>query len=329
MFTKEYVHYDIHGLASLIKKGEVSAHEVLDCAQKRVEEVNPVLNAVVTDCSEFANNCLSGMRGDEPFYGVPLLVKDLGHALKGVRFTQGSKFFAEHKAQASSDLVTRLISLGFVPFAKTNTPELGLSYVTESELFGPCRNPYDTQRTAGGSSGGSAAAVASGIAPIATASDGGGSIRIPAACCGLFGFKPTTGLTPTGPLVDELWSGMATNFVLARSVNDTAALFHHLAQGVPSYSPDAGKKSLRITCLEGAFPSVPIAPQCLEGVEVVKKVLKKMGHRIETKALPLDIDGIGLCAMTLIAANTYAEIKEQELNSLTLYECFTTCAANN
>lgn len=312
MLVKEYIHLDVHELASLIKSRQVGAKEALECALARIDEVNPALNAVVTDCSGFATQCLAQMRGDEPYYGVPLLVKDLGHDIEGTRSTEGSRFFSNNISMGTSELVNKLISLGFVPFAKTNTPELGLSYVTESVLFGPCRNPYDLSRTSGGSSGGSAAAVASGIAPVATASDGGGSIRIPAACCGLFGFKPTTGLTPTGPWVGELWSGMATNFVLTRSVRDSMALFNELGNKTQISTLPVNNKSLTITYLEGAFAPVAVDPQFMEAVSKVEALLKKTGHHLNKKHLELDLKGIGDSALTIIAANTCAVIKQQQ-----------------
>ena len=312
MLVKEYIRFDVHELASLIKSRQISPEETLKCALARIDEVNPVLNAVVTDCTGFALKCLAKMRGDEPYYGVPLLVKDLGYDLEGIRSTEGSRFFSSNTGLATSDMVSKMISLGFVPFAKTNTPELGLSYVTESSLFGPCRNPYDLGRTSGGSSGGAAAAIAAGIAPVSTASDGGGSIRIPAACCGLFGFKPTTGLTPTGPWADELWSGMATNFVLARSVRDSVALFGELANQIKINPYAPLKKTLEITYLEGVFPSVVVEPHCLEAVTKVEKLLKKAGHHFSKKHLALDLKAIGECTIILIAANTSAAIQMQE-----------------
>ncbi|WP_058514538.1 amidase [Legionella santicrucis] len=312
MLVNEYIRCDVHALAQLIKKKKISAREVLDCALMRANEVNPLLNAIVLSCPDFAMKCLKNLRGDEPYYGVPLLVKDLGHHITGVRSTEGSRFFAMNSDIFTSDLVTKLISLGFIPFAKTNTPELGLSYVTESILHGPCRNPYDLNRTCGGSSGGSAAAVSTGIAPIATASDGGGSIRIPASCCGLIGFKPTNGLTPSGPLTNELWSGMAVNFVLTRSLRDSEALFHELItpRKLPMPSP---KKVLNIIRLEGAFSPVPIASPYLIAIHQTEELLKKLGHRIQKRSLVLDFKTIGECALTLIAANTFTTIKIQEM----------------
>lgn len=312
MHVNEYIHYDVQELAELIKNHQVGAEEVLQCAQERLYQVNPSLNAVVTDCFEYAHQCLAKMKGNEPYYGVPLLVKDLGHAIEGIRLTEGSRFFANNLAETNSDLINKLIALGFVPFAKTNTSELGLSCVTDSNLFGPCRNPFDTMRTAGGSSGGSAAAIMAGIAPVATASDGGGSIRIPAACCGLFGFKPTPGLVPSGPWVDEAWSGMATSFILTRSMSDAIALFKNVINPMRLNRLSRKKKKLLITELTGVFAEVPIARECQEAVDKIKEILKNSGHRLNEVHLPLDLQVISSCAHTLIAASTYAKVKTQE-----------------
>lgn len=313
MLVNEYIRLDAQQLAQLIKKGETSAEEALNCAIKRMEEVNPLLNAIITDCSDWGYQQLIRMNGDEPYYGVPLLVKDLGFALQGVRNTGGSRFFQNNKGLATSDFIQRLLDLGFIPFAKTNTPELGLSYVTEPILFGPCRNPYDLNRSPGGSSGGSAAAVAAGVAPVATASDGGGSIRIPAACCGLFGFKPTHGLMPAGPWVEEQWSGMATNFILSRSIRDAADLFPLLAETIKLQpSQTILPKQLKFVQLEKAYLPVPIAEPCLAAVDKISAILRTQGHQVEKRTLALDLEKIGECSLILIAANTHAEIIQQE-----------------
>lgn len=312
MLIDEYIRYDAHDLAKLIKNRIVSPEEVLDCARERLMQVNSLLNAVVLDCSDFAYESLRQLKGNESYYGVPLLVKDLGHSLKGLRTSAGSHFFSDYLAKQNSDLIVHLMRLGFIPFAKTNTPELGLSYVTKPALFGPCRNPYDTNRSAGGSSGGAAASVAAGIAPIATASDGGGSIRIPAACCGLFGFKPTTGIIPSGPLVDELWSGLATNFLLARSLRDSFELFKKIAK--PIQNQQSTRTKYTITEVEGVFAEVPVASEYQEAVGLMKELLKAKGHKIIKRQLNLDLKTIGQSALTLIAANTYTVVKAHELD---------------
>lgn len=312
MLVSDYVCYDANQLALLIKNKQVTPEEVLECAWQRMQDVNPRINAVVAECFELAYQHLAKMQGTEPYYGVPLLIKDLGFDLQGVKSTEGSRFFANNTPVVTSDFVLRLIELGFVPIGKTATPELGLSYVTEPKIFGPCRNPLDESCTPGGSSGGSAAAVAAGIAPVATASDGGGSIRIPAACCGLFGFKPTPGLTPVGPWVNEVWSGMASKHVLTRSVRDSADLLLKLVQPGRTLMPVA-KKTLSITCLEGCFEDVPMASPCLDAVEYAKVLLRIAGHEVNTKKLVLDFEKIGACALTVVTANTCAIIKRQQM----------------
>jgi amidase len=321
MQFSEYYQQDAHDLAKLIKTKQISAKEALNCAITRMHEVNPVLNAIVTDCSDWAYEQLKLMRGDEPFYGVPILVKDLGFMIEGVPYTAGSRFAASFISPITSDFIKHLLAFGLLPFAKTNVPELGLSYVTESVLHGPCKNPYDLKRTPGGSSGGSAAAVAAGIAPVATGNDGGGSIRIPASCCGLFGFKPTPGLIPTGPLVGEAWSGLATSHVLTRSVRDSALLFELLtAENLKNLGQSdlLSKRRkfpgpLTIAILDGAFAPVPVAKPCLDALEQAIRVLKSLGHRVIERKLDLNLDAIGEAVLTIIAANTCAEIENGEL----------------
>ncbi|MBA2657437.1 MAG: amidase [Tatlockia sp.] len=319
MQLKEYCHLDAHELASLIKNKDLNPQEVLNCALERMHEVNPLINAVTRDCSDWAREQLKLMTGKEPFYGVPILVKDLGFTLSGIPHTAGSRFFSTTISPLTSDFILRLLALGMIPFAQTNVPELGLSFVTESQLFGPCRNPYDLTRTAGGSSGGSAAAVAAGIAPLATASDGGGSIRIPAACCGLFGFKPTPGLAPTGPYVAESWSGLASSYLLSRSVRDSASLFEPLTSTILNSSTsmetrfEKDQRPLTLAIIEDAFPKVSIEKPCFTALAEAERILKSMGHQIIRLPFSLDLDAISEVVITLIAANTWAEIESQQL----------------
>lgn len=321
MQLSEYCKQDAHSLAGLIKAKQLSPDDTLNFALTRMHEVNPMLNAIVTECSDWARKQLKLMSGNEPFYGVPILVKDLGFMMEGVPYTAGSRFYSSTIPPLNSDFINRLLALGFLPFATTNVPELGLSYVTESVLHGPCRNPYDLSRTPGGSSGGSAAGVATGIAPVATANDGGGSIRIPAACCGLFGFKPTSGLMPTGPWVSEAWSGLSAGHVLTRSVRDSALLFELLSARtlveakehlVSFRNKQRQQQALSITLLDGAFAAVPVAKPCIDAVEQTIAVLKELGHTVIQRRLVLDINAIGEAVGTLIAANTCAEIENQQ-----------------
>ena len=313
MQLTEYCQQDAHDLAKLIKAKILSPEEALSFALARMHEVNPLLNAIIRDCSAWAIEQLKFMQGDEPFYGVPVVVKDLGFFIQGEPTTAGSRFFAQSIAPENSDFINRLLAFGMLPFAKTNVPELGLSYVTESLLHGPCRNPYDLTRTPGGSSGGSAAAVAAGIAPIGTANDGGGSIRIPAACCGLFGFKPTPGLTPTGPWVSEAWSGLAANHVITRSVRDSAQLFELLTAKLPlTLWTKKEKKRLKVALVDGAFFPTPVAKPCLDAVEKALFAVKTLGHQVVERSLKLNLAAIGEAVLVIVAANTTAEVERQE-----------------
>ena len=190
---------DMTGLAEAIKSGDVSAKEVLEFSLDRLDERNPAVNAVISERREEARNEVSGGLPDGPLQGVPFVIKDLGMDVAGLPSTNGSRLFADAVAEKDSTLVERYRQAGLVVIGKTNTPEFGKNASTEPALFGPTRNPYALDRSPGGSSGGTAVAVAVGIVPGGHASDGGGSIRIPASACGLVGLKPSRGRTPTAP----------------------------------------------------------------------------------------------------------------------------------
>ena len=195
----DYDKYDGLGLAELVHKKEVKPGELLEEAIKRIEKLNPQLNAVIHKMYELARKPADGELPDCPFKGVPFLMKDILMAYAGVPLTNGSRFLKDYVPDHDSELVKRFKAAGVIVVGKTNPPEFGLLPVTEPELFGPTKNPWNLSRTPGGSSGGSAAAVAARMVPLAHASDGGGSIRIPASCCGVFGLKPTRGRNPIGP----------------------------------------------------------------------------------------------------------------------------------
>ena len=194
----DYRAHDATGLAKLIADKEVSAAEVMSAARERAAAVNPHINAIVRDVP-----VASGDTPGVPFAGVPFLIKDLAQDYAGLPTSSGSRSLMTTRAPEHATVVQRWIDAGLVIFGKTNTPEFGAKGITEPVAWGPARNPWDLGRTPGGSSGGSAAAVAAGIVPCAGANDGGGSIRIPAACCGLVGLKPGRGLTPSGPATGE------------------------------------------------------------------------------------------------------------------------------
>jgi Asp-tRNA(Asn)/Glu-tRNA(Gln) amidotransferase A subunit family amidase len=207
---QEYDEYDGLGLAALVRDKEITPAELVEEAIGRIEALNPQVNAVIHKVYDRAREAAAGNIPAGPFGGVPFLLKDLiSGAYEGAPLCSGSRFHSDYVADHTSALVQRYEAAGLIIVGKTNTPEYGLVPVTEPELFGPTNNPWDLGRTSGGSSGGSAAAVAAGMVPLAHGSDGGGSIRIPASCCGLFGLKPTRGRTPAGPVVGEAWQGLA------------------------------------------------------------------------------------------------------------------------
>jgi amidase len=243
----EYDQYDGLGLAELIKRGEISAEEICEEAISRIQKVNPKLNAVITPMYDIARKFVKESDLSGPFGGVPFLLKDLLEAHAGVPETKGSKAYKNNVTKNDSELVKRFKDTGLVILGKTNTPEFGLLGITEPELHGPTCNPWNVDHTPGGSSGGSAAAVASGMVPMASGNDGGGSIRIPASCCGVFGLKVSRGRNPTGPEHGILWQGAAVEHVITRSVRDSAGILdatHGGDIGAPYFIPHPSKPFL-------------------------------------------------------------------------------------
>ncbi len=301
MAMNDYEQYDAVGLADLVARGEVSALELLEEAIDRADARNPKLNAIVTRFDAQAREVAKELGPDAgPLAGVPFLVKDLNY-VKGVPCSSGSRLFADVVPDHDAEIVTRYRKAGLVLFGKTNTPEIGLDASTESRHLGPCHNPWNTDRTTGGSSGGAAAAVAAGILPVAHATDGGGSIRIPASCCGLVGLKPSRGRTPLGPDVGEGWGGMSVGHVVSRTVRDSAAFLdatHGPAPGDPYHAPwfdgkyldqcknDPGQ--LKIAVDLEPMTGAELNPACKQAVENTIALCEHLGHRVET-AFP-DID---------------------------------------
>ena len=243
----EYVDYDGLGLAELVRTREVAATEILEAAIRRIERLNPTLNAVVTKVYDEARAEALALDAKAPFVGVPFLLKDLGGAQAGVPLSAGSRFFAHAPAPADAEIVKRHKRAGLMILGRTNTPEFGLSATTEPVLFGPTRNPWDPTRTAGGSSGGSAAAVTARMVPLSHASDGGGSIRIPASCCGLFGMKTTRNRNTLAPYAGESLAGCSVEHVVSRSVRDSAAALDATAgpaPGDPYFAPPPARPFL-------------------------------------------------------------------------------------
>jgi amidase len=304
----DLTHLDVIAQAELVRRKQVKPIELVDAAIERIERVNPQLNAVVTPMYDLARAAASGPLPDGPFDGVPFLLKDLTAAYAGVRMASGSRFLRDYVAPADSDLVVRFKRAGLIVLGKTNTPEFGLVPTTEPVLFGPTRNPWDTTRTPGGSSGGSAAAVASGMVPAAHGNDGGGSIRIPASCCGVFGLKPTRGRNPL--MVDP--TGLSVEHALTRSVRDSAALLDATqgAQlGDPYHAPpparpylqeigaDPGK--LRIGFSTTTLDGTSLAPDCVAAVRDAAKLCSDLGHEVE-EASPAVLHGLLTKVFTML-----------------------------
>ena len=292
---------DLVAQAELVRRGEVSPLELVDAAIARIEAVNPRLNAVVTPLYERARReAASPSLPDGPLRGIPYLLKDLGARLGGTRQTSGSRAFATRVSESDSVLTSRLREAGAVIVGKTNTPEFGNHSTTEPALFGPTRNPWDPTRTAGGSSGGSAAAVASLMVPAAHGNDGAGSIRIPASCCGLVGLKPSRGRNSWAPEADAL-AGLAVEHALTRSVRDTALLLDITSGFVPgdAYTPrpperpfrdEVGRDPGRLRIAFTAAPpfQTPVDRECVAAVRGTSELLASLGHHVEETAPAFD-----------------------------------------
>jgi amidase len=283
----DYQSHDAVGLAALVRDKLVSAEELLAAARERAGEVNGRINAIVVDVEPPATR-------EGPFSGVPFLLKDLGHDLAGYPTSGGSRALSTKPVAENATVVDRWLDAGLVVFGKTNTPEFGAKGITEPHVFGPARNPWNTDHTPGGSSGGAAAAVAAGIVPCAAASDGGGSIRIPASACGLFGLKPSRGLVPSGPLLQEGLGGTSTSGVISRSVRDTAAMLDVLVGGaadgpylpaVPAtpYADEVGQDPGRLRiglCTASAINPEP-HPEAIAAATKAGELLESLGHQVE------------------------------------------------
>lgn len=286
--------FDAIALASLVRTGEVTPLELVDAAIERIEKVNGTLNAVVTPMFELARETAKSPLPDGPFKGVPFLLKDLQAAFNGVRMTCASRYLQDFVPNHDSELVARYKRAGLITVGKTNTPEFGILPTTEPQLFGATRNPWDVSRTPGGSSGGSAAAVASGMVPAAHANDGGGSIRIPASCCGIFGLKPTRGRNPLGPDFGDVFGGLVAEHAVTRSVRDSAALLDAtsgMQAGDPYYAPPPARPfleevgappgKLRIALFTSPPSGAPVDPDCIEAVEDAARLCADLGHEVE------------------------------------------------
>jgi Asp-tRNA(Asn)/Glu-tRNA(Gln) amidotransferase A subunit family amidase len=297
----EYAKYDGLGLAALIAKKQISPLELLDAVCQRVHALNPRLNAFCHLFFDKAEAQIAHSLGAGPFRGVPFALKDLNMYMTGTITSAGSRVYKNNVSGFDSTLVERYKKAGLVIFAKTNSPELGLATTTESILFGQTHNPWKLERTPGGSSGGTAAAVAARIVPMAHGSDSGGSIRIPASCCGLFGFKPTRGRVPFGPSQFEGWNGCGHQHALTVSVRDSAALLDVSAGpelGSPHFSPTPSRPflqevgsapgRLRIALAVPTPGGTPLDPECQKAALDAAKLCESLGHHVEEAVPPID-----------------------------------------
>jgi amidase len=320
MKPDDYDRHDALGLADLIRRGEVSALEVCQAAIARIEALNPALNAVVAHrfdraCSEARR---IAPRQVQIFAGVPMLLKDLIQQHRDLPSTEGTRLLVHRRPARTSELTLRMEATGAIVLGKTNTPELGLSPTTEPHLFGPCRNPWNVRRTTGGSSGGSAAAVAAGMVPIAHGNDGGGSIRVPASCCGVFGFKPSRGRNPPGPPpYHPVCSLLTVEHVLTRSVRDSAAmldatcgaqsaaLFALAAPRAPHFLAALHRPPERLRCavLDEPLFNRALHPVCRSAVHEAAKLLGRLGHTVElVSSLPIDANALAEAFLVILLA---------------------------
>jgi len=327
MPIREYGRLDGLGLADLVRRGEVTPGELLEEAIARAERVNPRINAIIRPLYDRARRDAAALPpSDGAFRGVPLLLKDLDAAVAGEPLTAGSRFLADLRPARDATVVERFRRAGAVIFGKTNCPELGITPFTEPRLFGPTRNPWNPELTPGGSSGGAAAAVAAGIIPVAHANDGGGSIRIPASCCGLFGLKPTRGRTPVGPDHTQLWSGFAIAHVISRTVRDSAAMLDAIAGPEPTspyWAPPAARPfaaevgappgRLRIALTKRPFvTTVAPHPDCAAAADDAARLLSELGHDVEEADLDIDGDAFARDFFVLVCVEIAAILARGE-----------------
>ncbi len=319
MAFNEYGDYDAIGLADLVRGGAVSARELIDEAIRRAEAVNPQLNFLAHDGFEVARTAADDANlANGPLKGVPWLVKELASSWGGQPFTNTLPYLKDMRAPVDSELIRRMKAAGMIPFGKATSPEQGWALATESSLHGITRNPYDLDRTPGGSSGGSAAAVAARVLPMADASDGGGSIRVPAANCGLVGLKPARGRVTFAPLAVDFWYGGATIHCVSMSVRDTALLLDITSGGLPGepyvlprparpFIEEAGTEPgrLRIAMVtDTPAHGTAVDAQIAAAVQHAGKLLEGLGHHVEIEPVPFDFWPLYKTYTALIAAQT-------------------------
>jgi len=312
---------DATAQAELVRTKQMSPAELVADAITRIEKLNPQLNAVIHGLFDLARTAAAGALPDGPFRGVPFLLKDLAAELAGTPMHEGMDFAGDYTSTVTQHLTQRYLDAGFVICGKTNTPELGILPTAEPRRYGASRNPWQTDHSTGGSSGGSAAAVASGMVPAAHANDGGGSIRIPASCCGLVGLKPTRGRNSLAPQYGDLMGGLVCEHVVTRSVRDSAAILDATAGPVPGdpyWAPPprgpsfaaaaAGAPApLRIAVMTASPSGTDVHPDCVEAARSATALCESLGHRLEETAFDVDGDAfIGHFINAWAAGNAWA-----------------------
>jgi amidase len=311
-----YDELDATGLAAVIRAGEVTAAEAVDAAIRRIEAFDPLVHAIVAERFEAALAEAAAAPGDGPFAGVPFLVKALGAQVAGLPTSRGSKLWADDVASADSLAVARVREAGVIVLGMTNTPELGKNASTEPSFHGPTRNPHDLSRSPGGSSGGSAAAVASGMVPIAHGNDGGGSLRIPAAACGIFGLKPTRGRVPNTPFVEAFSYPVGCTHALTRTVRDSAALLDAVAGPAPGdplapmpparpflaeVGADPGRLRIGYTCTTAR--GVTADSDLVDAVARTAAVCESLGHDVEEATFAYDAEAANGALAAVMSVN--------------------------
>jgi amidase len=310
------------GLAELVRTKQITPAELVEEAISRIEAHNPKINAVVFKMYDQARTATKGVLPDGPFKGVPFLLKDFLATCAGVPTSSGNRLLKNIPMPHDSEIVRRFKAAGVIVLGKTNVPEFALTPYTESGALGAAHNPWDLSRTPGGSSGGSAAAVAARLVPVAHGGDGGGSIRIPASCCGVLGLKPTRGRTPTGPDWGELWRGFAIDHVLTRSVRDSAAMLDAIAGadvGAPYAAPPQARPFLQEATAEPgrlrvAFTAQPLMGHtvhgdCKKGLEATVHLLQELGHEMIEAAPKIDGEAFAIAFLTIVAGEMRADIE--------------------
>lgn len=314
---------DMLGQAELVRQGQVSPSELLEQAIERAEALNPQYNFLAHRHYDHGRAAIARGLPDGPFRGVPFLLKDVEIYLAGTVTSNGSRFFLGDVASESSVLTRRYEAAGLVIFGKTTTPELALRTTTESAAYGQTRNPWNPEHTSGGSSGGAAVAVATGVVAGAHGTDAGGSIRIPSSCCGLFGMKPSRGRIPPGPHRLERMFGFSTSHALTRSVRDSAALLDAscgIEPGAWSTAPaperpfpaEATREPGRLRiALQTAVPGAAIDPECVAAAKAAAQLCESLGHHVEEAAPPVDMRALRDAQMVLSSALVAADLSER------------------